>query len=55
MLSPNRACLAQARLVKTGQVHTRALANAESSHLSEVEEYENQSKVGVLSEALRLN
>jgi len=36
MLSPKRACLAQARLVETGQVHTRALAQVESSRLSEV-------------------
>ncbi|QCE04290.1 hypothetical protein DEO72_LG8g2326 [Vigna unguiculata] len=36
MLSPKRACLAQARLAETGQVHTRALAQAESSRLSEV-------------------
>jgi len=36
MLSPKRACLAQARVAETGQVHTRALAQAESSHLSEV-------------------
>jgi len=36
MLSPKRACLAHARLVETGHVQTRALAQAESSRLSEV-------------------
>jgi len=34
-LSPKRACLAQARLAETSQVHIRALAQAESSCLSE--------------------
>jgi len=30
-----QAYLAQARLVETGQIHTRALAQVESSHVSE--------------------
>ncbi|QCD94124.1 hypothetical protein DEO72_LG5g2203 [Vigna unguiculata] len=35
MLSPKRACLTQARLVETGQVHTSAIAQVQSSCLSE--------------------
>ncbi|QCD89207.1 hypothetical protein DEO72_LG4g147 [Vigna unguiculata] len=35
VFSPKRAYLAQARLAETGQIHTRALAQAKSSHLSE--------------------